>query len=389
MTIKQIDDTYVAHTYARADLTIVRGEGAEAWDDAGKRYIDLGSGIAVSTFGYSDAEWVKAVSEQAATLSHTSNLYYTEPCARLAELLCAKTGMRRVFFSNSGAEANECAIKAARLYGSKKYGDGVRPGIITLASSFHGRTMATLSATGQDVFHHDFTPFPGGFYYADPTVPGDLSRVASENPVIAVLVEPVQGEGGVRVLPDAFIEELKEVVEKNDLLLLVDEVQTGNGRTGSLYAYTQLGLSPDAVSTAKGLAGGLPLGATMLGERLADVFTPGTHGSTFGGNPIAAAGAISILSRIDDALLAGVRERSAYIREELSGAKGVRSISGMGLMLGIESDRPCAEVIAACREKGLIVLSAKTKVRLLPPLNIPMPLLREAIAILKSVLADF
>ena len=389
MNIKQIDDTYVAHTYARADLAIVRGAGAEAWDEAGKRYIDLGSGIAVSTFGYSDAEWVRAVSEQAATLSHTSNLYYSEPCARLAEMLCKKTGMSRVFFSNSGAEANECSIKAARLYASKKYGDGVRPGIITLASSFHGRTIATLAATGQDVFHHDFTPFPGGFYYADPTVPGDLTRVASENPVCAVLVEPVQGEGGVRVLPEAFVSELKEVVRKFDLLLLVDEVQTGNGRTGSLYAYTQLGLSPDAVSTAKGLAGGLPLGATMLGGRLSDVFTPGTHGSTFGGNPIAAAGACSILSRIDEELLAGVRERSEYIRAELTGAKGVRSISGMGLMLGIETDRPAAEVLAACREKGLIVLTAKTKVRLLPPLNIPMPLLREAIAILKSVLADF
>ena len=389
MTIKQLDDTYVAHTYARADLSIVRGAGAEAWDDAGKRYIDLGSGIAVSTFGYSDAEWVRAVSEQAATLSHTSNLYYSEPCARLAEMLCTRTGMSRVFFSNSGAEANECAIKAARLYASKKYGDGVRPGIITLASSFHGRTLATLAATGQDVFHHDFTPFPGGFYYVDPTVPGDLTRVASENPVCAVLVEPVQGEGGVRVLPEAFVSELKEVVEKYGLLLLVDEVQTGNGRTGTLYAYTGLGLSPDAVSTAKGLAGGLPLGATMLGGRLSDVFTPGTHGSTFGGNPIAAAGACSILSRIDEDLLSGVRERSDYIRGELSGAKGVRSISGMGLMLGIESERPAAEVLAACRERGVIVLTAKTKVRLLPPLNIPMPLLREAIATLKSVLADF
>ena len=389
MTIKQIDDTYVAHTYARTDLALVRGRGAEAWDDKGKRYIDLGAGIAVSTFGYSDEAWVKAVAEQAATLSHTSNLYYSEPCARLAEMLCQRTGMRRVFFSNSGAEANECIIKAARLYASRKYGDGTRPGIITLTSSFHGRTLATLSATGQDAFHHDFTPFPGGFYYADPTVPGDLTRVASENPVCAVLVEPVQGEGGVRVLPETFIRELREVTEKLDLLLLVDEVQTGNGRTGSLYAYTQLGLSPDAVSTAKGLAGGLPLGATMLGERLADVFTPGTHGSTFGGNPIAAAGALSILSRIDEELLSGVRERSAYILSELSGAKGVRSISGMGLMLGIESERPAAEVLAACREKGVIVLTAKTKVRLLPPLSIPMPLLREAIATLKEALADF
>lgn len=387
-TIKQLDDTYVAHTYARADLAIVRGEGSLAWDDAGNRYIDLGSGIAVSTFGYSDGEWVKAVSEQAARLSHTSNLYYTEPCAKLAEMLCLRTGMRRVFFSNSGAEANECAIKAARLYASKKYGDGVRPGIITLQSSFHGRTMATLSATGQDVFHHDFTPFPGGFYYADPTVPGDLSRVAKENPVSAVLVEIVQGEGGVRPLSEEFLAELKAVVASEDLLLLVDEVQTGNGRTGSLYAYTQVGLQPDVVSTAKGLAGGLPLGATMLGERLADVFTPGTHGSTFGGNPIAAAAALSILSRLDDALLAEVREKSAYIRAELEGAPGVRSVSGMGLMLGIETDKPAAEVIAACRAKGLIVLSAKTKVRLLPPLNIPMPLLREAVTILKSVLAN-
>lgn len=387
MDIKQIDNTYVAHTYARADLAIVRGSGAEAWDENGKRYIDLGSGIAVSTFGYSDSEWVDAVSRQAATLSHTSNLYYTEPCARLAEMLCSKTGMHRVFFSNSGAEANECAIKAARLWASKRYGDGVRPGIIALKSSFHGRTMATLSATGQDVFHTDFSPFPGGFYYADPTVSGDLTRVARENPVSAVMVELVQGEGGVRRLSDAFLAELSEVCEREGLLLLIDEVQTGNGRTGALYAYMAMGLKPDAVSTAKGLAGGLPLGATMLGERLADVFTPGTHGSTFGGNPIAAAGALSILSRLDDGMLAGVRERAAYIERELSGAKGVKALSGMGLMIGIETERPAAEIVSDCREAGVIVLTAKTRVRLLPPLNIPMPLLAEAMGILKTVLA--
>ncbi len=387
MNIRQTDDTYVAHTYARADLAIVRGKGAEAWDDSGRRYIDLGSGIAVNTFGYSDEAWVKAVSEQAARLSHTSNLYYTEPCARLAEALCTKTGMKRVFFSNSGAEANECAIKAARLWASKKYGDGVRPGIITLKSSFHGRTMATLSATGQDVFHTDFSPFPSGFYYADPTVEGDLTRVAGENPVSAVMIEPVQGEGGVRRLSEEFLSELRQVCREKELLLLIDEVQTGNGRTGSLYAYMQMGLSPDVVSTAKGLAGGLPLGATMLGRRMQDVFTPGTHGSTFGGNPIAAAGALSVFERLDDDLLRGVRERAAYIERELSGAKGVRSLSGMGLMIGIETERPAAEVLADCRAAGVIVLTAKTKVRLLPPLNIPMPLLSEAIGILKNVLA--
>ncbi len=387
MNIKQLDETYVAATYRRADLAIVRGRGAECFDDAGNRYIDLGSGIAVNTFGYSDEAWVEAVSRQAATLSHTSNLYYTEPCARLAEMLCTRTGMKKVFFSNSGAEANECAIKAARLFGSRKYGDGARPEIITLDSSFHGRTLATLAATGQDVFHHDFTPFPEGFRYADPTVPGDLSRVAGEARAVAVMLELVQGEGGVRTLSPAFLAEVKEVCERHDLLLIIDEVQTGNGRTGSLYAYMQYGLSPDIVTTAKGLAGGLPLGATMLGERLADVLTPGTHGSTFGGNPIAAAAAVSVLSRLDDEMLAGVRERAAYIRRELSEADGVISVSGLGLMLGIETVRPLADVMQEARRRGVIVLSAKNKVRLLPPLNIDMEHLKEAVAILKAVFA--
>lgn len=387
MTIRELDDRYVAHTYARAPLTLVRGEGAEAWDETGCRYIDLGCGIAVNTFGFSDREWAAAVSKQAGTLQHTSNLYYSAPCAELAKMLCERTGMKRVFFSNSGAEANECAIKTARRYASQKYGDIVRPGIITLRNSFHGRTLATLAATGQDVFHTDFGPFPREFYYADPGCPGDLTRIAGENPVCAVLLEVVQGEGGVMPLSDAFLSEVKTVCRENDLLLLVDEVQTGNGRSGYLYAYMGRGLTPDIVSTAKGLAGGLPFGATLLGERVSEVLTPGSHGSTFGGNPIAAAGALSILSRLDGPMLEGVRERSQYLFEALTGAPGVKSVSGMGLMIGIDPVRPAGEVLSDCREGGVIVLTAKTKIRLLPPLNIPFPLLREATAVLLSALA--
>jgi acetylornithine/N-succinyldiaminopimelate aminotransferase len=387
MNIRELDDTYVAHTYARAPLTLVRGKGAEVWDDEGRRYIDLGTGIAVNTFGYCDDAWQEAVIRQVGKLQHASNLYYTEPAAALAALLCKRTGMRRVFFSNSGAEANECAIKAARRWATLRYGDGVRPGIITLKNSFHGRTLATLAATGQDVFHHDFGPFPEGFITVDPANPGELTEAARTHPVTAVMLELVQGEGGVLPLSDAFLDEVKSVTREHELLLIVDEVQTGNGRTGSLYAYQSRGLSPDIVSTAKGLAGGLPFGATMLGERVCDVLTPGTHGSTFGGNPIAAAAALSVIERIDDELLCGVREKEAYIRRELEGAPGVISVTGAGLMLGIESERPAAEVVADCRDAGVIVLTAKTKIRLLPPLNIPQELLVEAIGKLKSILA--
>lgn len=387
MTLTELDNTYIAHTYARFPVELTSGSGALLYDTDGKEYIDLGAGIAVSTFGAADTEWADAVSAQAHRLSHTSNLYYTEPCARLAQMLCERTGLARVFFSNSGAEANECAIKCARRYAFQKYGDESHANIITLKQSFHGRTLATLAATGQDTFHTEFGPFPGGFLYADPEKPEELEALAASNGCCAVLFECVQGEGGVRAITQALADAISAVCEKYDLLLMVDEVQTGNGRTGTLYCYEQYGLQPDVVTTAKGLAGGLPLGATLIGARAAQVYTPGSHGSTFGGNPIACAGACSILSRIDETLLSGVRAKSGRIRAALNGAPGVKSVSGMGLMLGIETERNAKEIVADCIAHGVLVLTAKDRVRLLPPLNIPDDLLDRAIKVLKEAIA--
>ncbi|MBO5938060.1 MAG: acetylornithine/succinylornithine family transaminase [Clostridia bacterium] len=384
MDIKALDQQYVAPTYARFDLCLVKGEGSHVWDDAGNEYIDLGTGIAVNTFGIADQQWIAAVSEQLGKIQHTSNLYYSEPCARLAEQLCLRTGMKKVFFSNSGAEANECAIKAARKYGENKWGEG-HTTIITLKDSFHGRTLTTLAATGQEVFHKDFLPLTEGFVHAEANNLDDVKRLADEIPCCAVMFEVVQGEGGVRPLTKEFLQGLEAFARERELLLIADEVQTGNGRTGELYGYMNFSITPDIVSTAKGLGGGLPIGATMLGERVENILTAGMHGSTFGGNPIAAAGAVNILSRIDDELLAGVRERSEYLWNELSGADGIVSVSGLGLMLGIECEKDAGEVIAACRERGVLVIKAKNKVRLLPALNIPMDDWKKAIAVIKEV----
>ena len=385
--LQNIDKQYVANTYKRFPIEIVSGKGSIVYDDAGKRYIDMGSGIAVTSFGISDDAWVAAVTEQLSKVQHMSNLYYTEPCALLAKMLCERTGMKKVFFGNSGAEANECAIKAARLYSFEKYGEE-RKTIVTLKNSFHGRTIATLAATGQDVFHTKFGPFPEGFVYADPTDAADVIRLIEETNACAVMMEPVQGEGGVYPLTEEFVKTVADYAAAHDVLLIFDEVQTGNGRTGTFYGYMHYGVTPDIVSTAKGIGGGLPLGACMLGEKVADLYVPGTHGSTFGGNPVACAGAYSILSRIDDELLAGVKERADYIFSELNGAKGVKSISGRGLMIGIECEKAARDVIDGCLAKGVVVLSAKTKVRLLPALNIPMDQLKAAIAVLKEVIAE-
>lgn len=384
MNIKELDAAYVAPTYARFPVCLTGGKGSRVIDDEGKEYIDLGTGIAVNAFGVADDRWIAAVTEQLNRIQHTSNLYYSEPGARLAEQLCLRTGMKKVFFSNSGAEANECAIKAARKYGEKKKGAGYTT-IITLRDSFHGRTVTTLAATGQDVFHRDFLPLTDGFVYAEANCLEDVKRLAKENPCCAVMFEVVQGEGGVRPLTQEFLQGLETFARENDLLLIADEVQTGNGRTGKLYGYMHFGISPDIVTTAKGLGGGLPIGATMLGERVADVYAPGMHGSTFGGNPVCCAGALNILSRIDDALLAGVTERSRYVFEALNGADGIRSVTGLGLMIGVECEKSAAEVVAACREKGVLVITAKKKVRLLPALNIDMDDLKQAIEVLKEV----
>ena len=387
MSIQQIDNTYVAHTYARFPVELVKGKGSLVWDANGKEYVDLGSGIAVNGFGISDDAWLKAVTEQLGRLPHTSNLYYSEPCAKLAQMLCERTGMKKVFFGNAGAEANECLIKAARKYAAGKHGPDCYT-IVTLQNSFHGRTLTTLSATGQDHYHELYQPLTPGFAHIAPGDMAGLKALVETTKIAAVLIECVQGEGGVVPLSAEFVNGLDAFCKANDVLLVVDEVQTGNGRSGRLYAYMNYGIQPDIVSTAKGLGGGLPIGACLMGEKVKDVFNPGDHGSTFGGNPASCAGGVSILSRIDEALLQGVRERSQYIFDQLTGAKGVESVSGMGLMIGIKPVKPAREVVAKCIENGVLCLTAKDRVRLLPALNIPMDQLEKAVAVLKAALAE-
>lgn len=382
MSLKTDDKKYIANTYARFDVNIVSGKGSIFYDENGKEYIDLGTGIAVNTFGFCDESWKEAVVSQLDKIQHTSNLYYTSPCVTLAKLLCDKTGAKKVFFSNSGAESNECAIKVARKYAENK---GVKNGVIlTLEQSFHGRTITTLAATGQDSFHNDFLPLTNGFVYAKPNDIADLERVVNENEVIAIMFEVVQGEGGVLPLEAEFIEKIKQIADQKDILIIVDEVQTGNGRTGELYGYMNYALKPDIVSTAKGLAGGLPIGATMLFDKCENTLVAGSHGSTFGGNPICCAAAINVLSRIDDKLLSEVKEKSEYIFNELNGAKGVKSVSGMGLMIGIETEKDATEILNKCLENGVSVLKAKNKIRLLPALNIPFDVLKKGIEVLKE-----
>lgn len=384
--IKELDNQYIANTYARFPVCIVEGKGSLAYDENGKEYIDLSTGIAVNTFGYADDAWVSAVETQLKKLQHTSNLYYSEPSANLAELLCIKTGMKKVFFSNSGAEANECAIKVARKYGESKKGADYTT-IITLKDSFHGRTLTTLAATGQEVFHKDFLPLTNGFVHAEPNNAEDVKRLLNDNKCCAIMFEVVQGEGGVLPLKKEFLTELQKLAQEYDVLLIADEVQCGNGRTGELYGYMNFDITPDVVSTAKGLAGGLPMGATLLGDKVKDILGVSMHGSTFGGNPVCAAGALNIISRLDADTLAGVKERSEYIFNELSNAKGVKSVSGLGLMIGIETERPAAEIIDECRENGVLVIKAKQKLRLLPALNIDMELLKKSIQIIKEACA--
>lgn len=384
MNTKELDNEYIAHAYGRFDVTLNEGKESTLYDEKGKKYIDFGSGIGVTAFGICDDEWKKAVIGQLDKVQHVSNLYYTEPCAKLAKLLCDKTGMKKVFFSNSGAEANEGAIKFARKYSFDKYGE-CRSTIITLVNSFHGRTITTLAATGQDSFHKIFGPFTEGFKYCPANDIDALKEMVTDD-VCAIMFECVQGEGGVNNLDYDFVKAIERISKEKDILMVVDEVQTGNGRTGRYFAYENFDITPDIVSTAKGMAGGLPMGAVLFGEKVNDVVTPGTHGSTFGGNPICAAGACSIVSRIDDAFLLSVREKSKYIINFLNNVKGVKSISGMGLMLGIEIEKDAKEVANECLEKGLLVLTAKSKIRLLPALNISKAELDEGLNILKEVI---
>ena len=386
MDIINLDKEYVAGTYGRFPVELVSGKGSIFFDAAGKRYIDMGSGIGVTAFGTADDAWTAAVTKQLGMLQHTSNLYYTEPCALLAKALCEKTGMKKVFFSNSGAEANECAIKVARKYSAEKKGDDHYT-IITLVNSFHGRTLTTLAATGQDHFHKLFNPLTPGFVSVPANDVAALEEAVATCKPAGILFEAVQGEGGVLPLTAEFVQAAAKLAHDNDIPLMVDEVQTGNGRTGKLYGFMHFGIRPDVVSTAKGLGGGLPIGATLMSEKVQNILGPGDHGSTYGGNPVCCAGALSVIQRLDDAFLAEVQAKSDYVFSALQGAEGVESVSGMGLMIGIKTVRPAKEIVMECIEKGVLCLTAKDKVRLLPALNIPMDALKEAIGIIKAACA--
>ena len=384
MSFKNMDDSFVANTYKRFPVELVSGKGSRVVDVNGKEYVDMGSGIAVNTFGFGDEAWMEAVNAQLGKLQHTSNLYYTEPCAKLAKLLCERTGMKKVFFGNSGAEANECAIKVARKYSAEKKGPDCYT-IVTLLSSFHGRTLTTLAATGQDHFHQLFQPLTPGFVHVPANDNEALANVVEQYKVAGIMMECIQGEGGVLPLTQEYLQFADKLCKEKDIPFIIDEVQTGNGRTGKLYAYMNFKISPDIVSTAKGLGGGLPLGACMMNEKMENVLGFGDHGSTFGGNPVCCAGALSILQRLDDNFLGRVKRRSGYIMSALYNAPGIESVSGLGLMIGVKTTAPAGEVLKACMERGVLFLTAKDKVRLLPPLNISMDDLEYAIETLKAV----
>ena len=385
-TAKQYDDEYIIHSYGRFPVLLTKGKGATVQDDTGKTYIDFTSGIGVNALGFCDDNWVQAVSAQLQTLQHTSNLYYTEPCIQAAKLLCEKSGMKKVFFGNSGAEANEGVIKAARKYSFLKYGAS-RNKIIALQNSFHGRTMAALSATGQDAYHNFFFPFVDGFVFAKAHDFADILSKMTDD-VCAVMLETVQGEGGVVPLDKEYVQAVAKACKEKDILLIVDEVQTGMGRTGSLFSYQQFGIQPDLVSCAKGLGSGLPIGAVLFGEKTETVFVPGDHGSTFGGNPVVCAGAVHILNTMDDAFLQDVQKKGTYLKEKIEKMPHVENVAGLGMMLGIQLDVEAKPVINALLEAGLLVLSAKTKIRLLPPLTITQEELDKGLTILEQTLAS-
>ena len=381
--IMSIDQAYVAGTYGRFPVQLVSGKGCTVTDVDGKEYIDLTSGIGVTAFGHSDEIWQQAVEAQLGTLQHVSNLYYTIPCAKLAQLLCEKTGMKKVFFANSGAEANECAIKVARKYSAEKKGAEYY-NIITLKNSFHGRTLTTLAATGQEHYHELFQPLTPGFIHVDAGDIEQLEETVKNNPTAGIMMEIVQGEGGVIALDGAYVAAVAKLTKEQDIPLMIDEVQTGNGRTGKLYAYMHYGIQPDIVSTAKGLGGGLPIGACMMGEKVCDVLKPGDHGSTYGGNPVTCAGALSVISRLDENFLQQVQEKSDFVFSALRGADGIEAVTGLGLMIGIKTVKPVKDVLSACMENGILCLTAKDKLRLLPALNITMEQLAKAVEVIKN-----
>ena len=385
--IKELDNENIMHTYGRYDVCLTKGKGVYAYDDNGKKYIDVSSGIGVNSLGYCDDGWVRAVSEQAGTIQHISNYYYNKVAGVLAEKLTKATGLSKVFFGNSGAEANECAIKVARKYSFDKYGRG-RDHIITLVNSFHGRTIATLSATGQDVFHNYFFPFVEGF---DNAIANDIESLKNTitDKTCAVMLETVQGEGGVNILDSEYLQQVRKICDEKDILLIVDEVQTGVCRTGKLYGYMHSGIKPDVVTSAKGLGGGLPIGVCMVNDKLKDVMGPSTHGTTFGSNPVVCAGANYIIDTVNTPeFIEEINKKGAYFKEKIEKIKGVKSVRQQGLMIGIEVEGNAGDIAKKCTENGLLVITAKTLLRMLPPLNIKYEEIDEALAILKKVMEE-
>ena len=385
--IKQLDSDYIAQTYGRFNLALSHGKGCQVWDFEGNEYLDFTSGIGVNSLGWADEDWLKAVVHQASSLAHTSNLFFTEPSSRLAKKLAEASGLKRVFFANSGAEANEGAIKTARKYSHDKYGKD-RATVLTLVNSFHGRTISTLSATGQEVFHQHFFPFTKGFDHTPANELRALETRLGQKDVCAIILEVVQGEGGVCSLDHEYLQGVQALCHQYDVLLIIDEVQTGIGRTGTMFAYQQFGLTPDIITLAKGLGGGLPIGAFVLGEKVQDTLGKSDHGSTFGANPVSCAGANAVLAKIDDAFLAEVKRKGKKLQKALAALPKVKSVSGLGLMIGVEFEEgtKAADIVAKCIEKGVLFLTAKTKLRLLPPLIINDEQIEKGIAVLKEVL---
>ena len=385
--IKQLDSDYIAQTYGRFNLALSHGKGCQVWDFEGNEYLDFTSGIGVNSLGWADEDWLNGVVHQASSLAHTSNLFFTEPSSRLAKKLAEVSGLKRVFFANSGAEANEGAIKTARKYSHDKYGKD-RATVLTLVNSFHGRTISTLSATGQEVFHQHFFPFTKGFDHTPANELRALETRLGQKDVCAIILEVVQGEGGVCSLDHEYLQGVQALCHQYDVLLIIDEVQTGIGRTGTMFAYQQFGLTPDIITLAKGLGGGLPIGAFVLGEQVQDTLGKSDHGSTFGANPVSCAGANAVLAKIDDAFLAEIKRKGEKLQKALAELPKVKSVSGLGLMIGVEFEEgtKAADIVAKCIEKGVLFLTAKTKLRLLPPLIINDEQIEKGIAVLKEVL---
>ena len=386
--IKALTGQYILNTYGRFPVALDHGQGATLYDPEGKAYIDFASGIGVASLGYGDGDWVKAITDQAGKLGHSSNLFYTEPPAKLAQILCQRTGMAGVFFANGGGEANEGMIKLARKYSFDKYGKG-RATIITLNNSFHGRTITTLTATGQEVFHNYFFPFTEGFRYADANDMASLEAAAGDD-VCAVMVELVQGEGGVLPLDRDYVQALSKLCAERDWLLLVDEVQTGVGRTGRLFAFQHYGILPDVVSFAKGIAGGLPMSGIMANAKCREVLGPGMHATTFGGNPICAAAGLVVQEKLSDAFLAQVEQKGAYLRQKIEelDLPCFGATRGLGLMIGIAVNDGWTnkDIAGKLIENGLLVLTAGPGMRLLPPLVISQAEMDQGLAVMKQVL---